>query len=61
MEDSAMTIKQSADRGAEGSQSTQPLKGSGDVRVDGYVVLGDAKELTRNGNANVTEANRGHS
>ena len=55
-----MSKKQSVDRKAEGTQSKQPLKGS-DVRVDDYVVLGDAKELTKNGNANVTEANRGHS
>ena len=55
-----MSQKQSVDRKAEVTQCKQSLNGV-EVGLDDYVVVGDAKELTRNGQATTTEANRGHS
>ena len=60
MEDWVMSQKQSVDRKAEVTQCKQSLNGV-EVGLDDYVVVGDAKELTRNGQATTTEANRGHS
>jgi hypothetical protein len=60
MEVWAMSQKQSVDREAEGTQVKQSLNAD-EACLNDYIVLGDAKELTKNGRASSTESNRGHS
>lgn len=55
-----MSENQSGDRKLEGTQCNQALN-LDEVGANEYVVLGDAKELTKNGQATATEGNRGHS